>query len=90
MLFLKHQIVMLLNLLSGVSRVVLDFLPQIDIPKCTGCELCVKVCPNDVLGLVDKVPQIVNPEACEYSGTCQEICPTGAISLPYEIIFLSG
>lgn len=64
-----------------------EFLPQIDYLKCTACELCIKLCPNNVLALIDKIPIIANPGACEYSGTCQDICPTGAISLPFEIVF---
>lgn len=63
-----------------------DFLPQIDKTKCIGCELCLKLCPNDVLAMVDSFPQVVNPNACDYSEACQEICPTEAISLTYEII----
>ncbi len=63
-----------------------DFLPQINIPTCIGCGLCVKICPNGVLALVDRTPVIVNPAACEYSGTCQDNCPTEAISLSYEIV----
>jgi ferredoxin len=27
------------------------------------------------------------PEACDYTGACQAICPTEAISLTYEIVF---
>jgi ferredoxin len=64
-----------------------EFLPQIDPARCTGCELCVKMCPQEVLGLVGRVAEVVNPAACEYSATCQEVCPTGAVSLPYEIVF---
>jgi ferredoxin len=65
-----------------------EFLPQIDLAKCIGCELCVKVCPNQALALVDGVARVTNPDACDYSSACQEICPTEAISLIYEIIFL--
>lgn len=65
----------------------MDFLPQIDFLKCIGCEMCVKVCPHDVLAVVDNHPAVSRPERCEYSGDCQEICPTGAISLIYEIVF---
>jgi formate hydrogenlyase subunit 6/NADH:ubiquinone oxidoreductase subunit I len=64
-----------------------DFLPQIDSGKCIGCELCVKVCPNAVLAMVDQIAVIANPGACDYTSACQEICPTEAISLIYEIVF---
>ena len=65
-----------------------DFLPRIDAFNCISCELCIRVCPNNVLGLDDirDRPVLVNPDQCEYSGVCEEICPTGAISLTYEII----
>lgn len=63
------------------------FLPKVDNAKCIGCEICVKLCPNDALGLIDDVAAIIAPEACDYTGACQEICPTEAISLTYEIIF---
>jgi formate hydrogenlyase subunit 6/NADH:ubiquinone oxidoreductase subunit I len=65
----------------------LDFLPQINIHKCIGCELCVRACPNGALAMIDDVAVVVNPEFCNYSGICQEICPTEAISLVYEIVF---
>lgn len=64
-----------------------DFLPQIDSLKCIGCELCVHVCPQGVLMMIDDLATVINPEACTYTGACQEICPTEAISLTYEIIF---
>ncbi len=64
-----------------------DFLPQIDMVKCIGCELCVKICPKNVLAVVKEQPVVINPEACDYTTACQEICPTGAISLTYEIVF---
>ncbi|MFN8454057.1 MAG: 4Fe-4S binding protein [Anaerolineae bacterium] len=65
---------------------ILDFLPQINIAKCTGCDLCVRVCPNGVLSLVKNIAVVTNPQACNYTGACQEICPTQAISLLYEIV----
>ena len=65
-----------------------DFLPYIDVVKCIGCELCVKLCPNNTLAMIQDVPLVFAPEACTYTGACQEICPTEAISLIYEIVFL--
>jgi NAD-dependent dihydropyrimidine dehydrogenase PreA subunit len=64
-----------------------QFLPGIDETKCIGCGLCVKICPNHVLGIVDNCPQIINPNACDYTAACQEICPAGAITLLFEIVF---
>jgi len=66
----------------------LDFLPHIDATKCIGCELCVKLCPNNTLTMIHNIPLVSAPEACTYTGACQEICPTEAISLMYEIVFL--
>ena len=64
------------------------FLPQINSDNCIGCELCIRACPNQVLELINGVAATTNPDACTYRGVCQEICPTEAISLVYEIVFL--
>ena len=64
-----------------------DFVPKIDATKCIGCELCVKLCPNQALAMLGKIAIVANPKACDYVGACQEICPTEAISLTYEIHF---
>jgi MinD superfamily P-loop ATPase len=64
-----------------------EFLPKIDAAECIGCELCAKLCPNEVLALIDEIAAVTNPQLCEYTGVCQEICPSRAISLTYEIIF---
>lgn len=63
------------------------FLPEIDAAKCIGCELCVKACPNGALAMVNEVAVVANPDACDYASVCQEICPTQAISLTYELVF---
>lgn len=65
---------------------IADFLPQIDLAKCIGCELCVKLCPNNTLTMIQDIPIVSAPGACTYTGACQEICPTEAISLTYEIV----
>ncbi len=64
-----------------------NFLPQINVSKCTGCNLCIKVCPYNVLALINNIAIVANSKACDYTGICQEICPTKAISLVYEIVF---
>lgn len=65
-----------------------NFLPKIDLTRCIGCELCIRVCPNDALAFINNMAVVSRPEACTYTGACQEICPTEAISLTYEIVLV--
>jgi len=47
----------------------------------------VDTCPSEAVALIDGRPVIVHPEDCAYCGDCEDLCPEGAISLPYEIVF---
>lgn len=56
--------------------------------KCTGCQLCVSVCPNQVLRPSTTLLNFMQPEMSFHKGYCRpectkcsEVCPTGAISL---------
>lgn len=53
---------------------------------CTACQLCVSVCPNDVLRPSTKLKTLMQPEASYERGYCRpectkcsEVCPAGAI-----------
>ncbi|MBO4771830.1 MAG: 4Fe-4S dicluster domain-containing protein [Bacteroidales bacterium] len=54
--------------------------------KCTGCQLCVAVCPNGVLRPSTKLATFMQPEMSFERGYCRpectrcgEVCPAGAI-----------
>ncbi len=65
---------------------IFDFLPQIAVERCTGCGLCVRVCPTKALSANGVKVKLSHPERCEYTGICQDVCPTNAISLPFELV----
>ena len=53
---------------------------------CTGCQLCVAVCPNGVLWPSEKLTSLMQPEMSYERGYCRpectkcsEVCPAGAI-----------
>lgn len=48
---------------------------------CTGCGICLDVCPHQVLEIVDDIAKLTKPEACDGSGDCVEACPVQAITL---------
>ena len=52
---------------------------NIDKEKCTGCGLCVKVCPFDAMHLVDEKAEA--NEACTLCGACVKVCPVDALAI---------
>lgn len=53
---------------------------------CTGCQLCVSQCPNDVLNPSTSLERLMQPEMSYENGWCRpectkcsEVCPAGAI-----------
>ena len=53
---------------------------KIDESKCNGCELCVKACHENAIGMVDGVAKLLRDDYCDGLGDCLPVCPTGAIS----------
>ncbi|MBN1798906.1 MAG: 4Fe-4S binding protein [Spirochaetales bacterium] len=49
--------------------------------KCTGCRICVEVCPHDVFIIEDKKARIIDKDACMECGACKLNCPAGAIQV---------
>jgi nitroreductase/ferredoxin len=62
--------------------------PVINTLKCTGCGLCIKVCPAEIFTLTDKkaVPSPTPCSFCIKCGHCVAICPVQAIIDPeYQV-----
>jgi Fe-S-cluster-containing hydrogenase component 2 len=70
-------------------------LPQVDEARCTLCGLCVEVCPCHSVELGERGPAFNCPDSCPdptcsmalyHSCLSEEVCPSGAISYPFEIV----
>ena len=65
----------MLRYLENVASLVLS------VDKCTGCGMCLKVCPHAVFVLENKVAKIVDLDACMECGACSLNCPEGALAV---------
>jgi thioredoxin reductase/NAD-dependent dihydropyrimidine dehydrogenase PreA subunit len=57
--------------------------PIIDTDLCIGSSSCVKVCPENALGVIDGKAYLVNGAHCIGHGACLAACPVEAISLVF-------
>jgi len=55
------------------------FPPEVIREKCTGCGLCLEVCPSFVFELMDKKARVVRGDWCIGCGQCGAVCPVAAI-----------
>lgn len=52
----------------------------VDAGRCTGCGICVRVCPTDVFrGEVGEVPVIAHQDECQTCSLCELNCPADAL-----------
>ena len=66
--------------------------------RCKGCELCIHVCPNNVLALEPehlnekgyRPVTILKPDQCIHCGMCSIICPDLAILLEPDCVKEKG
>ena len=54
---------------------------KIDSQKCTGCGICVDVCPLEAISLNDGIA-VIDEDTCTKCGLCVNECPTNAIDFP--------
>ncbi|MDR2018849.1 MAG: 4Fe-4S binding protein [Syntrophobacterales bacterium] len=54
---------------------------SLDPIKCTGCGMCLCVCPRRVFLSSDRRVEIAERDACIECGACQRNCPQGAVTV---------
>lgn len=54
---------------------------EYDSSKCTGCGLCVQVCPHGVFAMENKKAVILNRDFCMECGACVMNCKDEAITV---------
>ena len=65
-----------LRYLPGVTTL------HLDVDRCTGCGVCLNVCPHAVLAASGSgKAAVVDRDGCMECGACALNCPTGALSV---------
>ena len=54
---------------------------RLDENKCTGCGMCLDVCPHEVFKMNGKHVMIRDRDACMECGACAQNCPANAVSV---------
>jgi NADH:ubiquinone oxidoreductase subunit F (NADH-binding)/(2Fe-2S) ferredoxin/Pyruvate/2-oxoacid:ferredoxin oxidoreductase delta subunit len=64
---------------AGVCKALITY--NINADKCTGCGLCIKVCPTQATSGEKKKPHTINNDLCTRCGACIESCKFDAITV---------
>lgn len=54
---------------------------ELDRDKCTGCGMCVEVCPHEVFLVENRKAMIGERDFCMECGACASNCPSAAITV---------
>jgi len=58
--------------------------------KCTGCQLCIKVCPTKAIEFIPEEKKVkIFVARCCFCAQCNDICPTSALSMTDEFMLSS-
>ena len=60
--------------------------PRFEQDKCNGCHLCVSVCMHGGFVLREGSVEMNIEAECDWCQDCELVCPTGAISFPFEVV----
>lgn len=67
---------------AGVCKELISFYIN---DKCTGCELCVKSCPKNVITGKKKERHAISAEECIRCGACKSVCKFGAVEIKQKL-----
>ena len=56
-------------------------LPVVDETLCTGCRICVEICPTECLAMGPHLPRLPRPLDCVSCSLCVLICPANALEM---------
>jgi len=56
-------------------------LPRCDDRLCTGCGICVAVCPTDCMAMQGPLPWLPRPADCIRCALCVLVCPAAALEM---------
>jgi NADH:ubiquinone oxidoreductase subunit F (NADH-binding)/(2Fe-2S) ferredoxin/NAD-dependent dihydropyrimidine dehydrogenase PreA subunit len=62
---------------AGVCKELIQYFILED--KCTGCDACLKLCPQQAIQGEPRKPYKINQDRCVKCGTCRDACPFEAI-----------
>jgi NADH-quinone oxidoreductase subunit I len=92
----------IIRLLDKIKEGKLKLIPPIPVPsgfrgkvaydreKCTGCRLCIKICPTRAIEFIPEEKKVkVFVARCCFCAQCSEICPVGALSMTDEFLLSS-
>jgi ferredoxin len=60
---------------------------QYDKEKCTGCKLCIKVCPSEAIEFKEEEKKIkIYLARCTFCSQCNDVCPFNCLSMSNEFL----
>ncbi len=64
---------------AGKCKALITY--YIDAEACTGCTLCAKKCPTDVISGEKKQPHVIDASNCIKCDTCRQVCKFDAVKV---------
>lgn len=61
-----------------------------DASKCTGCRMCLAVCPRQVFRALNGKIEVASRDSCIECGACQRNCPSAALYVRAGVGCASG